>query len=99
MQPSPVVDALWPGNPYLRGAARDGLGVNFAFFSEHAEHAEHADQVEQVEQVEFCRFDASGRNEIAHLALSEQRPTRSSTATYRLVLGPPTAACSTSCAA
>ncbi|HEY6133033.1 MAG TPA: alpha-amylase family glycosyl hydrolase, partial [Rubrivivax sp.] len=60
MHPSPVIDALWPGKPYPRGANWDGMGVNFALFSEHAE------------RVELCLFDASGRNEIARLAFREQ---------------------------
>ncbi len=55
-----VIDALWPGKPYPRGATWDGMGVNFALFSESAE------------RVELCLFDASGRNEIARLALREQ---------------------------
>ncbi|HLN19764.1 MAG TPA: glycogen debranching protein GlgX [Bacteroidales bacterium] len=38
----------WPGNPYPLGATYDGLGVNFALFSEHAE------------SVELCLFDTQG---------------------------------------
>ena len=60
MAASAVIDALWPGKPYPRGATWDGMGVNFALFSESAE------------RVELCLFDASGRNEIARLALREQ---------------------------
>ena len=60
MSASAVIDALWPGKPYPRGATWDGMGVNFALFSESAE------------RVELCLFDASGRNEIARLALREQ---------------------------
>jgi isoamylase len=55
-----VIDALWPGQPYPRGATWDGMGVNFALFSEHAE------------RVELCIFDPSGRNEVARLAFREQ---------------------------
>jgi glycogen operon protein len=36
----------WPGRPYPLGATWDGLGVNFALFSEHAT------------KVELCLFDA-----------------------------------------
>ncbi len=54
------IDALWPGRPYPRGASWDGMGVNFALFSEHAE------------RVELCLFDAGGRNEIKRLRLREQ---------------------------
>ncbi|MDR7452979.1 MAG: glycogen debranching protein GlgX, partial [Armatimonadota bacterium] len=31
---------MWPGKPYPLGATWDGLGVNFALYSEHAEHVE-----------------------------------------------------------
>ncbi len=31
---------LWPGRPYPLGATWDGLGVNFALYSEHAEQVE-----------------------------------------------------------
>ena len=54
------IDAVWPGRPFPRGANWDGLGVNFALFSEHAE------------RVELCLFDASGRNEVQRLVLPEQ---------------------------
>ncbi len=60
MTANAAIDALWPGKPYPRGATWDGMGVNFALFSESAE------------RVELCVFDASGRNEIARLALREQ---------------------------
>ncbi|MDH5538247.1 MAG: glycogen debranching protein GlgX [Rhizobacter sp.] len=56
----PVIDALWPGRPYPRGATWDGMGVNFALFSESAE------------RVELCLFDHSGRQEIKRLAFLEQ---------------------------
>jgi glycogen operon protein len=55
-----VIDALWPGRPYPRGANWDGMGVNFALFSENAE------------RVELCLFDHSGRHEVQRLALREQ---------------------------
>ena len=55
-----AVDTLWPGRPYPRGAPWDGLGVNFALFSECAE------------RVELCLFDVSGRHEIKRLTLREQ---------------------------
>ena len=37
---------VWPGAPYPRGATWDGVGVNFAIFSEHAT------------RVELCLFDS-----------------------------------------
>ena len=54
------IDAVWPGRPTPRGAQWDGLGVNFALFSEHAE------------RVELCLFDASGRHEVQRIVLPEQ---------------------------
>jgi isoamylase len=50
-------DRLDPGKPYPLGATWDGLGVNFAVFSENAE------------RIELCLFDSSGRHEIARYAL------------------------------
>lgn len=52
-------DRLLAGRPYPLGSTWDGLGVNFAVFSAHAE------------KIELCIFDASGRREIARLALPE----------------------------
>jgi glycogen operon protein len=60
MRTQPGIDALWRGLPYPRGATWDGMGVNFALFSEHAE------------RVELCVFDPSGRNEVVRLALPEK---------------------------
>ncbi|MDY6910611.1 MAG: glycogen debranching protein GlgX [Thermodesulfobacteriota bacterium] len=37
---------IWPGNPYPLGATWDGMGVNFALFSENAE------------KVDLCLFDS-----------------------------------------
>ena len=55
-----LIDAVWPGRPFPRGAIWDGLGVNFALFSEHAE------------RVELCLFDVSGRHEVQRVVLPEQ---------------------------
>jgi isoamylase len=50
-----------PGQPYPLGATWDGLGVNFALFSEHAS------------RVELCLFDGAGaRSEAQRIALPEQ---------------------------
>jgi isoamylase len=54
------ITAVWPGEPYPRGATWDGEGVNFALFSEHAE------------LVELCLFDPSGHQEIQRITLREQ---------------------------
>jgi isoamylase len=54
------VSAVWPGQPYPRGATWDGEGVNFAIFSSHAE------------KVELCLFDPSGRHEVQRIALRER---------------------------
>ena len=50
----PIVEA---GSPYPLGATWDGVGVNFALFSENAE------------SVELCLFDARGRRELHRLQL------------------------------
>jgi isoamylase len=42
---------VWPGRPYPLGASYDGVGTNFALFSEVAE------------RVELCLFDADGHEE------------------------------------
>jgi isoamylase len=52
--------AVWPGNPYPRGATWDGEGVNFSLFSENAT------------RVELCLFDASGRHEVQRIELQER---------------------------
>ena len=68
------ITAVWPGQPYPRGAHWDGQGVNFALFSEHAE------------SVELCIFDRDAAverqripvrehtNQIWHCYLPEARP-------------------------
>ena len=55
-----AIDAVWRGRPYPRGATWDGMGVNFALFSESAE------------RVELCLFDPSGRHEVQRIVLREQ---------------------------
>jgi pullulanase/glycogen debranching enzyme len=52
--------AVWPGRPYPLGATWDGVGVNFALFSEHAQ------------RVELCLFDPRARRESERLDLREQ---------------------------
>ena len=42
---------VWPGHPYPLGATWDGVGTNFAIFSEHAT------------KVELCLFDDAGKEE------------------------------------
>jgi isoamylase len=52
---------VWPGSPYPLGATWDGVGVNFALFSEHAT------------RVELCLFDsADAESESLTIALTEQ---------------------------
>ena len=50
---------VWPGTPYPLGATWDGMGVNFALFTEHGEC------------VELCLFDEAGAVEIARIELPE----------------------------
>jgi isoamylase len=52
-------DRLEPGEPWPLGARWDGLGVNFALFSDHAT------------RVALCLFDAEGKRELARLDLPE----------------------------
>jgi isoamylase len=54
------ITAIWPGQPYPRGATWDGEGVNFSFFSENAT------------RVELCLFDHSGRHELQRIELRER---------------------------
>jgi glycogen operon protein len=56
---STLINAVWPGRPYPRGAHWDGEGVNFALFSEHAG------------RVELCLFDDSGEYEVQRIELPE----------------------------
>src|SRR5688572_6836281 len=52
---------VWPGAPYPLGATWDGVGVNFALFSEHAT------------RVELCLFDAAdAESESLTIPLTEQ---------------------------
>jgi len=45
---------IWSGNPYPLGATWDGMGVNFALFSEHAK------------KVELCLFDSVDADRESH---------------------------------
>jgi isoamylase len=54
------IRAIWPGQPYPRGATWDGAGVNFSLFSENAE------------KVELCIFDAQGRHEVQRIEVRER---------------------------
>jgi isoamylase len=56
---SRAITAVWPGQPYPRGATWDGEGVNFAVFSANAT------------KVELCLFDPGGRRELQRIALRE----------------------------
>ena len=58
--PVSAMTAVWPGNPYPRGATWDGEGVNFSLFSENAT------------RVQLCLFDASGRHEVQRIDLTER---------------------------
>ena len=52
---------VWPGSPYPLGATWDGVGVNFAIFSEHAT------------RVELCLFDSRDDEvESVSISLAEQ---------------------------
>ena len=55
-----LISAVWPGQPYPRGATWDGEGVNFSLFSAHAE------------RVELCLFDPTGRHELQRIGVRER---------------------------
>jgi glycogen operon protein len=50
---------LWPGRPWPLGATWDGMGANFALFTENAE------------KVELCLFDSHGKKELERIELPE----------------------------
>jgi glycogen operon protein len=54
------ITAVWPGQPYPRGATWDGEGVNFSIFSARAQ------------KVELCIFDPSGKHELQRIELRER---------------------------
>ena len=54
------ISRLDAGQPFPLGANWDGLGVNFAVFSEHAS------------RLELCVFDSTGRREVARFDLPER---------------------------
>ena len=52
---------VWPGRPYPLGATWDGMGVNFALFSENAT------------KVELCLFDSmNAQSESQRVVLPER---------------------------
>jgi isoamylase len=55
-----LISAVWPGQPYPRGATWDGEGVNFSLFSANSE------------KVELCLFDPSGRHELQRINVRER---------------------------
>jgi len=57
---SSPITAIWPGEPYPRGATWDGEGVNFALFAANAT------------EVELCIFDPSGRHELQRIQCRER---------------------------
>jgi isoamylase len=54
------IAAVWPGQPYPRGATWDGEGVNFSLFAANAD------------KVELCLFDPKGRHEVQRIELRER---------------------------
>jgi isoamylase len=55
-----LINAVWPGQAYPRGATWDGEGVNFSLFSANAD------------KVELCLFDPSGRHEVQRINVRER---------------------------
>ncbi|HEY4212026.1 MAG TPA: glycogen debranching protein GlgX [Steroidobacteraceae bacterium] len=54
------ITAVWPGQPYPRGATWDGEGVNFALFAANAA------------KVELCIFDPTGKHELQRIDVRER---------------------------
>ncbi|MFW6105907.1 MAG: glycogen debranching protein GlgX [Desulfovermiculus sp.] len=66
---------VWPGRPYPLGATWDGLGVNFALFSEHADKVElclfeSAQSRQEKQRIEFLQFT----DQVWHAYLPDVRP-------------------------
>ena len=66
---------VWPGRPYPLGANWDGLGVNFALFSEHAQRVDlclfdSAASTREREQVRFTQYT----DQVWHAYLPDVRP-------------------------
>ena len=55
-----LINAIWPGQPWPRGATWDGEGVNFSLFSENSE------------KLELCIFDPTGRHEVQRINVRER---------------------------
>ncbi|MFO7586577.1 MAG: glycogen debranching protein GlgX [Gemmatimonadota bacterium] len=66
---------VWPGEPYPLGAVWNGLGVNFAIFSEHATRVELCLFAAPSAEVESHRIDIRERtNNVWHVYLPDIRP-------------------------
>jgi glycogen operon protein len=55
-----LINAIWPGQPWPRGATWDGEGVNFSLFSENSD------------KLELCIFDPTGRHEVQRINVRER---------------------------
>jgi len=66
---------VWPGEPYPLGATYDGLGVNFAIFSEHAEAVELCVYESPDDPAESARIELRERTDLIwHCYLPDARP-------------------------
>jgi glycogen operon protein len=66
---------VWPGRPYPLGATWDGLGVNFALFSEHADKVElclfqSPESKAEEQRIEFTQYT----DQVWHAYLPDVRP-------------------------
>ena len=66
---------VWPGRPYPLGATWDGLGVNFALFTEHADRVElclfdSAQSRQEKQRIELLQFT----DQVWHAYLPDVRP-------------------------
>ncbi|MEO8333796.1 MAG: glycogen debranching protein GlgX [bacterium] len=66
---------VWPGRPYPLGATWDGIGVNFALFSEHAPAVELCLFHEEGDAEESARIQLTERtDQVWHCYLPDARP-------------------------
>ncbi len=70
-----MLKRVWPGQPYPMGATWDGMGVNFALFSENATKVELCLFDSADAQVEAMRIDLpSVTNQVWHCYLPDAKP-------------------------
>ncbi|MEP6730852.1 MAG: glycogen debranching protein GlgX [bacterium] len=70
-----MIARIWPGRPYPLGATWDGIGVNFALFSEHASGVELCLFREEGDTEEAAKIQMTERtDQVWHCYLPDARP-------------------------